>query len=170
MSIILLNERINRKFVIVFRFRMNCAEIGELLPEGLLSVSSSAYGKLLMRYYLRRNWWWIILPMILLIVLGVVNVNFAVVGLFYGFVVVPMAMSLVYFNYAISEEMQWSVRKKTVACDSTGLLMKFTDERFKETKINGSDIREVLKTKKHLIILLRSRRYAMVAFPLKGSV
>lgn len=132
-------------------------------------VNAGEYLAVLRRLYLRRNWWWITLPVASLCVLGFVNINFLVAGLFIGFVALPMLLVLIYFNYTLTHEVQWSLRPKNVTCDDSGLRLEFCDERRGMKCINWDEVTDVLVSARHVAVVLSHRKYAIVLFRRKTN-
>lgn len=142
-------------------------DITEMMPKDGNRVSAGEYVSVLRRLYFRRNWWWMVLPAAVLCLLGFVHINYLIAGLFFAFVVEPMILVLIYFNYTLTEEVQWSLRPKTVKSDDGGLTLEFSDERGGEKMLTWSEIGDVLVSGRYVAVVLSHRKYAIVLFPRK---
>ncbi len=139
-------------------------DICELMLSDENRVSSGEYVNVLWRMYLGRNWWWMMLPAGVLCVFGFVHINFLVAGLFCAFVLEPMILVLIYFNYTLTEEIQWSLRPKSVKSDGARLALEFSDERGGAKVLAWSEVGDVLVSERYVAVMLRHRKYAMILF------
>lgn len=128
-------------------------------------VESSEFTKMLFRLYFARNWWWIVLPPLVVMLLTVVNVWFMVAALIYLFVVLPMVLTIVYFNYSMTMEMVWSLNNKTFVADDNGISMVFDRDKIKDVTIAACDVRGIYRNRDFTIFMLSRNRYSFVMVP-----
>lgn len=76
--------------------------------------SSSEYMKRLFAIFMTENWLWFLLPVVVLLSLSLVNLKFILVALMVLFVVFPMVLMFLYFNYALTDEARLSISKTNI--------------------------------------------------------
>lgn len=130
-------------------------------------VSASDYMRQLCGLYFAHKWIFFVLPVLLCACLSVVNVNFFLVALMLLFVVIPMVLSLLYFNYALTPEVRWSVLDKSIDIDDNGLTLHFDAESKidHDVVIPWNDVTSLIVKKRFLLLGLKVRRYAFLAIP-----
>ena len=130
-------------------------------------VTSSEYMRPMILMFFRRNWWWFILPVAVTIALMVLlnDVRWLIVGLMLVFMVFPMILALIYFNYALTIVVRWSLMEKSILLDDEGLHLDFVDKRMRPRTISWRDIASVTRDDKAYYFNLTVRRYTFVLIP-----
>ena len=95
-------------------------------------VTSGDYVKRLFSAYMARHWVWFALPVLILIGLSIVNIKFIIVALMVLFIIIPMALSFIYFNYALTDEARLSITEKELKVTVEGLYIKILNDSGKE--------------------------------------
>lgn len=131
------------------------------------AVSSGQYMRPMLRMYFGRNWWWFVVP--IFITLGLMlflhDTRWLIVCLMLIFMVFPMVLILIYFNYALTLEVRWSIMDKSMLLDDTGLHLTFTDKRMHPRDITWSDISSITRDRNAFYFHLKVRRYNYVMIP-----
>ncbi len=71
----------------------------------IFRTKASTYMRIVLSRWLKHNSWWLVLPPLICVALAVtVSVTFIFVALIMVFLLYPMSMMIVYFNYALSPE------------------------------------------------------------------
>lgn len=91
-------------------------------------VSSSSYFSILFRQLLSK--WWSALLLILILLIGAIcfDVRFGIILLIFLFLILPLILFFVYYNYALRPEAFYSVVEKTVLIKEDGIYCIY-DER-----------------------------------------
>ena len=95
-------------------------------------VTSGDYVKRLFSAYMSRHWWWFVLPVLILLGLSIVNIKFIIVALMVLFIIIPMALSLIYFNYALTDEARLSITEKELKVTDEGISIKSLNDSEQE--------------------------------------
>lgn len=95
-------------------------------------VTSGDYVKRLFSVYMARHWGWFVLPVLSLVGLSFANIKFIIVALMVIFIIIPMVLSLIYFNYALTEEARLSITEKELKVTDEGLCIKCLNEKEQE--------------------------------------
>lgn len=129
------------------------------------AVAASELVAQLCRLFFARNWMWFALPVLVLAALAFVNVNFLLVALMTLFVVYPMVLTLVYFNYAFTPEARWSILAKEINLDDDGLHMHFEHVSMQPHTIKWSEVSSMKWGSNSLLLMLRGSKYIFLAIP-----
>ena len=81
------------------------------------------------------------------------------------FIVLPMALALLFFYYGLSPEARWSIMEKSLDVDENGITLDFTDERMKKHVIPKDGVRSIIEKDDVLILMLKGRRYTCLMIP-----
>ena len=131
------------------------------------AVSSGQYIRPMLRMYFGRNWWWFVVP--ILVILGLMLVmhdaRWLIVCLMLIFMVFPMILILIYFNYALTLEVRWSLMEKSMIIDEEGLHLSFTDKRMHQRDIAWSDISNITRDRNAFYFHLKVRRFNYLMIP-----
>ncbi len=127
-------------------------------------IATGDYSRLLFSVFVSENWFWFVLPLALFAALGALDWRYFVVALMVLFIVIPMVMSLVYFNYMLTVETRWSIVDKTITIVSDGLLLEFDQER-EQALVKWSDISGLYAKGAYLLVKLKVRRYQYLVIP-----
>lgn len=131
------------------------------------SVSSQQYMRPMLRMYFGRNWWWFVIP--ILITLGLMFVfhdeRWLIVCLMLIFMIFPMILVLIYFNYALTLEVRWSIMEKTITINDDGMHLIFTDQRMRSRDISWREISSITRDNNAFYFHLKVRRYNYVMIP-----
>ena len=95
-------------------------------------VSSSEYVKRLFSLFMTYYWALFLLPVLVLASLSVVNVDFLIVALMAIFIMIPMVLTLLYFNYALTDEARLSISEKELKVTVDGLHLKTLNNKEQE--------------------------------------
>lgn len=146
---------------------VNHSNLPESVEIGSFKVASGEYMKPMLRMFFARNAVWFVLPLLLTMAPAVyhADVRWAIVGLMLVFMVFPMAMVLIYINYALTLEVRWSLMEKTMVVDGEGLHLTFTDSRMRPRHIPWSEITQISRDKTAFYLHLKVRRYNFVMIP-----
>ena len=130
-------------------------------------VESGVYLRLLSKMFFARNWWWFLLPLLVCGVCGcaMADVRWLIVALMVAFVMYPMLLALIYFNYALTAEARWNIMEKTAVICDEGIRLTFTHERMKPHLITWGDISHVERNDRHIIFHLSTRKYTYFILP-----
>ncbi|MBO7608987.1 MAG: hypothetical protein J6S96_02130 [Muribaculaceae bacterium] len=141
--------------------------MGEALHIKPFAVTSGQYMRPMLRMFFGRNWWWFVVP--ILIMLGLMSVlhdaRWLIVCLMLIFMIFPMILILIYFNYALTLEVRWSIMEKAMMIDDKGLHLTFSDERMHSRDIAWSDISSITRDRNAFYFHLNVRRYNYVMLP-----
>lgn len=131
------------------------------------AVSSGQYMRPMLRMYFGRNWWWFVVPIFFTLGLMLIlhDTRWLIVCLMLFFMVFPMVLILIYFNYALTLEVRWSIMEKSVLIDDRGMHLTFTNKRMHPRDIAWSDISSITRDRNAFYFHLKVRRYNYVMIP-----
>ena len=134
------------------------------------NISTSTFLRILLWLYMRRNWWWMALPVAACAVTALVLADdrFLLVALMIAFIVVPMLMPLLYFNYALRPQCRWSILEKTITTSADGLHLDFSDERMNPHVLPWSHFASRRVSHHCLLLMFKGSRYSFFAIPLSA--
>ena len=116
--------------------------------------------------FLADNWLWMALPVAVCAMLAIfIDVRFVIVAMMVLFIVLPMALALLFFYYGLSPEARWSIMEKSLDVDENGITLDFTDERMKKHVIPKDGVRSIIEKDDVLILMLKGRRYTCLMIP-----
>ena len=75
--------------------------------------------------WLAKRWAWFVIPLLAVIIWSFYDLRAVYVGLMLVFILFPMAMSFVWFNYAFSPQSRMAISPKTVECSEDGLSVEY---------------------------------------------
>lgn len=129
-------------------------------------VDASTYSAILRQKYMRRNWWWMALYALACVTMSFFDVRLMIAGLLLLFVVLPMLLALVYFNYALVQEASWSIMKKTIAVTDEDMTMVFDHPKMSPVTVKWADYQGYEVTRHCLALDIDRRRYRFLVIPL----
>lgn len=94
-------------------------------------VSSSEYIRRLFAIFMTDNWVWFVIPVVAIAGLSFLNPKFIIVALMVVFIVIPMVLSLLYFNYALNNEARISIIEKGIELKVEGIFFKPLQDNMK---------------------------------------
>ncbi len=126
-------------------------------------ITAGTYARLMMTQLLAR--WWVVpvLPVLCCAVLGVADLRWLIVALMVLFIMVPMGMSLCYFNYMLTRQVRWSVLRKTVEVGAQGLRLVFAAES--PVLVPWSDVKSVRTSSGVVMLELAQGSYQYLMIP-----
>lgn len=129
------------------------------------NIPATVYNAILRSMYLRRNGVWLVLPFLACFAAGFIDVRFLIAGLLFLVVVMPMAVALIYYNYALVQESRWSILTKEIDFDDDKLMLRFSHERMRDVVLPYSGFESRTVSHSCLILFLDRRRYRFLAIP-----
>ncbi len=132
-----------------------------------VSVTSGTYMRRLCGLLLSENWLWLALPVATCAVLAIwVDVRFVLVAMMTLFIILPMALAMIYFYYGLSPQARWSIMPKDVTIHDRDIELTFADERMKKHVILADDVRNIIEKDDVLMLMLKGgRRYTCLMLP-----
>ena len=127
-------------------------------------VSSSEYIKRLFTIFMSDNWAWFVFPVVAIASLSVLNLKFIIVALMVVFIVIPMVLSLLYFNYALSNEALITITEKYVELKVEGITFKPLQDNSKSCNYEW-DYFNKAKFYPWGIVLQPEKRYRILILP-----
>ena len=106
--------------------------------------SSSEYMRRLFAIFMGENWVWFVFPLLGLLSLSVLNVDFVIVALMAIFIVIPMVLTLLYFNYALTDEARLSISKTYIKLKDEGLVVNRLKDSDAESQLSEADNKETV--------------------------
>lgn len=89
-------------------------------------TEAGTYMRIVLGRWLRQNYWWLVVPTLLCLALAItVSAAFVFVALIVVFLLYPMSMMIVYFNYALSPEACAEVSAHRVEFTTDGLIIDY---------------------------------------------
>ena len=134
----------------------------------LFQVSAGRYMRRLCAMWFARNWWWFALPLVACAALTWVDVRWAIIALMLIFMVFPMILTLLYFNFAFAPVARLSVMEKSMMIDESGVRLSFTHERMNDHEIRWSEIAKVQLANDNILLILRQGRFSFFMIPLEA--
>ncbi|MDE5749940.1 MAG: hypothetical protein K2H87_04135 [Duncaniella sp.] len=142
---------------------------------GVYAVTSAEYIREALSLWIARWWWVLPLPLIPFLVLGfwLGDVRWFMVALMVVFIIIPMGLSLVYFDCLLSPEVRLSLLPKRVAVSTDGLRVTYQPEKADAEPrpaelIPASEVSATLFRPRFLVYRLRRRGSAMLLIPYKA--
>lgn len=89
------------------------------------AIQSKAYLNRLAVLWLSDRWMWLVLPVIAVIAWALFDIRAIYVGLILIFLLYPMALTLVWFDYALSPQSMRAVTPKRLTVSDRGLHFEF---------------------------------------------
>ena len=134
---------------------------------GNCHVTSGQYMRHLFAMFLADYWLWMAMPLAVCAILAIwIDVRFIIVAMMVLFIIMPMALALLYFYYGFSPEARWSIMEKTVTLDENGITLDFTDERMKKHAIHWDDVLCIIEKDDAVMLMLNGgRRYTCLMLP-----
>lgn len=120
--------------------------------------------KRLFTIFMTDNWAWFVVPIVALAGLSVLNTNFIIVALMVVFIVVPMVLSLLYFNYALTDEARISISEKNIELIVEGIVFNLLQDNAKPHFYKWEDFRNV-RLFQWGIALQPAKRYRLLMIP-----
>ena len=130
-------------------------------------VEAGDYQRVMWRQFFGRQWPWFALPVGACAVMAAVlaDVRWLLAALMVTCLLAPMALVLVYINYALTLEVRWSLMSKTAVIDQNGIHLTFDHERMRPTTIAWSDVASATRDEKAIYLNLKVRRYNFLMIP-----
>jgi hypothetical protein len=111
------------------------------------NMTASEYTSLIARRWLSAWWWAFALPLAVTAVASFYDTRFIYVSLIIIFIIWPMALSIVWFRYALTDEAVRAIRPCTATVDDDKFVFEYPD------KINPDDGSIILKSLKPVTIM-----------------
>lgn len=122
-------------------------------------VESKRYMRVLWRHVANDHWWWVTAIVAGCCSLIAIDVRYLLVAAMLIFLLLPMAMTMVYITYTFTPEVRWSLLEKNAVIDRDGIHMSFTDERMHDHTIEWATVRSVVMYRGDMVFRLAGRRY-----------
>lgn len=133
-------------------------------------MEASRYLAIVTRLFFKRYWWCPALPVVVFVVLAAVfaDSRFLLVALIVAMAVIPAALPLIYYYYALAPEGRWSVLPHRLVADDDGLTLHFTQDDLKPCVIARSHIVGRRVSRGCMLLMLDNRRLRFLAVPLEA--
>lgn len=125
-------------------------------------ISVSKYVSTIFSLYIRKYWWLYFSPVAICLALTTININFIYVALCVCFIIIPMALTFVYFAYCLTPDVRFSIMPKVLSQCKDGLMLKFEN---KDVLLRYDEIKNIRYDKDCLLLKLRSNRYSFFMIP-----
>lgn len=127
-------------------------------------ISSSEYIKRLFAIFMADNWAWFVVPTVVLAGLSALNIKFIILALMFVFIVVPMVLSLLYFNYALTDEARISISDKNIELNVEGIVFNLLQDNVKPYCNKWESLKNV-RFSQWGIALQPAKRYRLIMIP-----
>lgn len=134
-----------------------------------IAISQSLFGRILLYRHLRRRWWAYALPVTMCAALSFLDIRFLLVALMIVFIMVPMALLLVYINHGLDPVNRYNIMRKELSADTNGLTLVMDEDYGLKNPTATLHRNEIThrSTFAHCLLLdLRSARHRFIAIPL----
>ena len=131
-------------------------------------ISSGEYARILFGIFFSEQWIWFVLPLLLFAALSIVDIRFIIVALMVLFIVIPMVISMLYFNYLLTVETRWSIVDKKIKAEKGKLFIEFEDGKSSPITIDKEEVSSVIVRSQYLLIELSVRRYQYLVVPVSA--
>ena len=133
------------------------------------SVSNGKYSYLLLREYFIARWWMYCIPLVTCTLAGIFDFRFILVALIILFMLLPMAIYLVYVIYGLLPENRYSIMNKNAIVDEKGIELNLKEEYLKNTNkhivISWEEIEKIKISRHFVLIFLRSGKFRILVVP-----
>ena len=114
---------------------------------------------------LRQCWPWAALTVTAAAALSLIDLRCLLATLLVLMAAVPMALALLYINYALSAEARWSLLEKTMTVAPDGVTLRFSDERMHTHVIPWTETGRLVELENHVLLMLSVRRFTFIMIP-----
>lgn len=128
-------------------------------------VSSAHYMRVMWTLLLRQCWPWAALTVTAAAALSLIDLRCLLATLLVMAAAVPMALALLYINYALSAEARWSLLEKTMTVAPDGVTLRFSDERMHTHVIPWTETGRLVELENHVLLMLSVRRFTFIMIP-----
>lgn len=139
---------------------------------GVYAVTSTDYLREALSLWMARWWWVLPLSPLPFLVLGfwLGDIRWFMVALMVVFIIIPMSLSLVYFDCLLSPEVRLSLLPKKVAVSPDGLRVTYLPEKADSDPrpadhIPAAEVSATIFRPRFLVYRLRRRGSAMLLIP-----
>lgn len=132
-------------------------------------ITQGTFGHILLYRHLRRKWWAYAAPITLCAAMSFFDIRFLLVALMMIFIMVPMALLLVYINHGLDPVNRYNIMRKELIADTDGLTLVMDEEYGMKNRIATFGLNEIGNhtTCAHCLLLnLRQSRHRFMAIPL----
>ncbi len=130
-------------------------------------VTSGDYIKRLCSLFMADHWVWFALPVLILASLAVLNIDFLIVALMAVFIIIPMVLTLLYFNYALTDEARISITEKELKVTDEGLQIKTLSNKLQEYTFLWAEFYGYV-VGENFLLLQHDGKYRFFMIPLKA--
>lgn len=133
-------------------------------------MSSSTYLSIVTRLFFARYWWcFAIVPTVLAVAsIVLADSRYVLAALIIVIAIVPMAMPLIFYYYALTPEARCSIMPHSLSWDEEGMTFTFTQDEVKPVDIAWKKIARRRVSRECLLLMLDDRRLQFVAIPLNA--
>jgi hypothetical protein len=148
--------------------------MNEVYTTRAFRLKPSQYVKAIASMWITRWWWIFAVPLAVILLMAVaMDVRFYVVALMMIFIIIPMILGLVYFNYALTPEACFSTINHTITVSRVGLRVDYVRETDDERQlpareIPSNDILSYEDTGNSIFVHLRGGRYKIEIIPIEA--
>lgn len=126
------------------------------------AISSQTHMRSIAAAWLSARLWWMLLPVAVICAAAFYDVRFVYVLVIVGLIVYPMALCIVWINYAFSPATRRAIAKKRVTVMPDGLLVEFIplSEEYKAMtpyEIHWTDVHKAANTSDGIVLILGKR-------------
>lgn len=134
------------------------------------SIPQGTFARILLLRHLRRSWWIYAMPVTACAALAFLDVRFLLVALMMVFIMIPMALLLVYINHGLDPVNRYNIMRKSLTADADGLTMEINEEyglKNRNVAFEWNEIDSRHRIISHCLLLdLRTDRHRFIAIPI----
>lgn len=136
------------------------------------SIPQGTFARILLLRHLHRTWWIYAMPVAACAALAFLDVRFLLVALMVVFIMIPMALLLVYINHGLDPVNRYNIMRKSLTADADKLTMAINEEyglKNKNVTFNWNEIDSRHRISSHCLLLnLRTARHRFIAIPISS--